>query len=238
MVSTLMRCSRGSGLRVAGCALVMATALLAGCTRVIVGTMHPVATGGEPRTPIPVADLLIEPERFPARYPAAVLEGTAVHQVLQDIDGVPGGSQVTPPECAPTPLAPHHTAAAEGVDSREASSLIVAVTSPAPPLLTRVEQLTACPSFTAVHGSDTSAVTTTLLPAPPVDADDSYAVDQTVTSQSGSIRRTLTLMAQVGAVRLSATWLHDGATETTPDAQSLDTLFTDAVLKVRRVGGP
>jgi len=37
-------------------------------------------------------------------------------------------------------------------------------------------------------------------------------------------------------------WLHEGARETTPDVapdtQALDLLFTEAVLKVRRVGGP
>jgi hypothetical protein len=223
MVSTLSRCLRVSGLPVFGCALVMVTALLAGCTRLIVGTTHPVEPGGDEHAPIPVADLLIEPERFPERYPAAVLDGTAVYRVLQDIAGVPDGYVVTPPECAPRPLAPDHTAAAEGIDSHDASSLIVAVTSPAPPLDTRVEQLTSCPSFTAGRGPDT---------------DDSYAVDQTVTSQSGPVRRTLTLVAQVGEVRLSATLLHDGTIETTPDSQSLDTLFTDAVLKVRRGGGP
>ncbi len=83
----------------------------------------------------------------------------------------------------------------------------------------------------------------TVLPAPPVDADDSYAVDQTVTAASaGSMRRTLTLAAQIGEVRVSATWLHEGAPETTPDVAP-DTagaglLFTEAVLKVRRIGGP
>jgi hypothetical protein len=46
----------------------------------------------------------------------------------------------------------------------------------------------------------------------------------------------LTLAAQVGDVRLTTTWLHTGTQS--PDTQSLDTLFTDAVLKVRRVGGP
>lgn len=226
-----------SRLPIVACVLVMAAAPLAGCTRAIVGTMHPV-TPGAGLAHLQVADLLIEPERFPAQYPAAVLDGRAVHRVLQDIDGVPGGSVVTPPGCAPPPHAPQHTAVAQGIDSQDASSLIVAVTTPAPPLHTRVEQLTACPSFTAVSGPDTTSVTATLLPPPPVDADDSYAVDQTVTSQSGSIRRTVTLVAQVGEVRLSAAWLHDGTTETTPDSQSLDTLFTDAVLKVRRVGGP
>lgn len=224
-----------SGLAVTGCALVIAAALLAGCTRVIVGTAAP---GGDESSPIPVADLLIEPERFPERYPAAVLDGTAVYRALQDIDGVPGGSVVTPPECAPPPLAAHHTAAAQGVDSQDAS-LIVAVTRPAPPLRARVEQLTACPTFTAARGEDVSTATVTLLAAPPVDADDSYAVDQTVTSQSsGSLRRTLTLVAQVGDARISATWFHDGTQDTAPDTQSLDTLFTDAVLKVRRVDGP
>jgi hypothetical protein len=226
----------GSGLAVRGLALVLATALLSGCTWVIRGTATP---RGDERAPIPVADLLIEPERFPERYPAVVLDGTAVYRVLADIDGVPGGSVVTPPECAPPPLAPHHTAAAQGIDSQDASSLIVAVSRPAPPLQTRVEQLTACPSFTVGHGGDTSTVTATLLAPPPVDADDSYAVDQTVTSQaSGSLRRTLTLVAQVGDVRITATWLHDGTQDTAPDTQSLDTLFTDAVLKVRRVDGP
>jgi len=83
----------------------------------------------------------------------------------------------------------------------------------------------------------------TVLPAPPVDADDSYAVDQTVAAESsGSVRRTLTLAAQIGDVRVSATWLHEGTKETTsdiaPDTQALDTLFTDAVLKVRRIGSP
>lgn len=153
MVSTLSRCLRGY-------ALAMAVTLLAGCTRTILGTVHPVTPGAKP-APIRVADLLIEPGQFPPRYPAVVLD----------------------------------------------------------------------------------AVTMTVLPAPPVDADDSYAVDQTVTDESsGSMRTTLTLAAQIGDVRVSATWLHDGTPDATPDVapdtQALDTLFADAVLKVRRVGGP
>ena len=56
------------------------------------------------------------------------------------------------------------------------------------------------------------------------------------------MRRTLTLAAQIGDVRVSATWLHEGPREATPDAgpdtQALDTLFADAVLKVRRIDGP
>jgi len=224
-----------SRLPIVGCALLVAAALFTGCTRVIVGSMHPV-TPGDASTPIPLADLLIGPDRFPERYSATVLDATAVYRVLQDIDGVPAGSAVTPSMCAPPPIAAHDSAAAQGNDSQDASSLIVAVTRPAPPLRARVEQLTECPSFTAVHGPDTSTVTATLLAAPPVDADDSYAVEQTVTAQSGSVRRTLTLVAQIGEGQLRVTWMQDGAPETAPDSQSLDTLFTDAALKVRRAG--
>jgi hypothetical protein len=217
-------------------------ALFTGCTRVILGTVHPVASGAE-SAPIPVADLLIQPGQFPARYRAVVLDATAVYRALQDVDGVAAASVVNPPQCAPPAREPQDTAAMQGIDSQDASSLIVTVTRPAVPLRDRAEQLTACPSFTAVQGHDASAVTVTVLPAPPVNADDSYAVDQTVTAESsGSMRRTLTLAAQIGDVSVSATWLHEGPKETTPDAapdtQALDALFTEAVLKVRRIRGP
>jgi hypothetical protein len=73
-----------------------------------------------------------------------------------------------------------------------------------------------------------------------VDADGTYAVDQTVTAESsGSMHGTLTLAAQIGDVRVSVTCFHEGTEETTrdvaPDTQALDTLFTDAVLIVRRI---
>ncbi len=235
MLGTLTRCLRG-------CALAMVVAVLVGCTRAIPGTVVPVAPGAEP-APIRVADLLIEPGEFPVRYPAVVLDATAVYGALQDVDGVAAASVVNPPQCAPPPRAPHDTAAVQGIDSHDASSLIVMVTRPATSLGDRAEQLIACPSFTAVRGEDMSEVTVAVLPAPPVNADDSYAVDQTVTvGSSGSMRRTVTLAAQIGDMRVSATWLHEGTSEATPDVapdtQALDTLFTDAVLKVRRVGGP
>jgi hypothetical protein len=235
MLGTLSRCLRG-------CALAMAVASLVGCTRAILGAVVPVAPGVE-HAPIRLADLLIEPREFPARYPAAVLDATAVYRALQYVDGVAAASVVNPQQCAPPPLAPHDTAGVQGIDSQDGSSLIVMVTRPATSLADRAGQLMACPSFTAVRGQDKSEVTAAVLPAPPVNADDSFAVDQTVTSgSSGPMRRTLTLAAQIGEVRVSATWLYEGTPEATPDVapdtQPLDALFTDAVLKVRRLGGP
>ncbi len=74
--------------------------------------------------------------------------------------------------CAPVPLAPEHTAAAQGIDTGTFSVLLVTVTRPAPPLSARIDQLRGCPSFNFGHGEDISTVTVSLLPAPPVDADD------------------------------------------------------------------
>lgn len=241
MVGTSSRWLRGSG-AVIGCVLVVTTASSAGCTRAVVGAARPMAPAGV-ATPIPVPDLLIEPARFPSQFAAVVLDSMAVYRALQDVDGVAAGSVVTPPECAPSPVDVENTAAAQGTDSQTATSLIVAVTRPTSPLRARADQLTACPTFTTLRDGDASTVTVTVLPAPPIDADDAYAADQTVTSEvSGSMRRSLTLAAQVDDVRVSATWLHEGepgtAPDIGPDAAVLDALFTAAVLKVHRAGGP
>ncbi|ODQ94832.1 hypothetical protein BHQ17_07390 [Mycolicibacterium holsaticum] len=210
------------------CALLMASTTLAGCSRVVVGAPR---LAGPP--PVPIGALLIEPARFPPQYPAAVLDGTAVYRALQDINGVAPGAVVTPAECAPPPVASSQSVAAEGIDSATASSLIVAVTRPAAALGKRGEQLRRCASFTTANQGVRSDVTVTMLPQPPVDADDSFAVDQTVTPSTGPVRRTLMLSAQISDTRVSVTWLHQGEAED-PDTASLHTLFSDAVLKVRR----
>ncbi len=240
MVSTLLRSSRGYLLEV-GCAL-LAAAALGGCARVINGTVQAVEHDVVPAKPIPVADLLIEPTRFPGRYPAAVLAPNDVDRVVREIDGVPTGSVVTPPECAPPPVA-QDTVAVQGTDPDTGATLVVTVSRPAPSLSARVDQLAGCSSFTSAAGGDiggVSEVTVDLPPAPPVDADGTYAVDQTVTSESsdgsdGGKTRTLTLVALVDDVRVTTSWQQQQSSVTEPDTQSLDTLFTDAVLKVRSV---
>ena len=121
----------------------------------------------------------------------------------------------------------------EGVDSGSSSSLTVAITRASTALSARRDQLSGCPSFIAAAGE--LNCTATLLPAPPVDADDSYAVDQTVSKSSGDTVRSLTLVAQVADVRVMAAWTSADA-DASPDTVSLDPLFTDAVLKVRRGG--
>ena len=127
----------------------------------------------------------------------------------------------------------------QGTDERSGARLTVTVIRPVPSVRARVAQLTECPSFTtAADGDDgvVSEVTVDLPPAPPVDADDSYAVDQTLTPESGGEpdTRTLTLVALVEDVQVTASWQRRGSSGDAPDTQALDTLFTDAVLKVRK----
>ena len=226
MVSTVLR-------------LLTVVALVGGCARAVSGSAHPAEPEAKPARPIPIAELLIDPTRFPEQFPAVVVDPSIVSRLLRQIDGVTDGSVVTPPECAPLPVAAAEGAAAQGVDQQSGASLIVTVTRPAPSLRARVDQLAGCSSFTSVFGgevSQISEVTTDLPPAPPVDADDSYAVDQTVTQESSgaSGTRTLTLVALVADVQVTTSW--QGVVDTSdaaPDTQALDSVFTDAVLKVR-----
>lgn len=216
-----------------GCTLLMTAASLVACSRVVVGASQPVAVVGE-KPPLPVAQLIIEPNRFPPQYPAVVLDDATLDRALQDIDGVPAGAVVTPPTCTPPVLWHAETVGVEGVDSATASRLVVTVTRPAPLLSTRLLQLRGCPSFDVGVGEEVSTVKMTVLPAPPVDADDSYAVEQTVTT-SESERTVMTFAAQIGDTRVTASWLQDPAVDDA-DTSSLDALFRDAVVKLRRDG--
>ncbi len=219
--------------------LLLATALLGGCTRAVDGTVRAAAPDADPTRPIPLSDLLIGPQRFPAQYPATVLDPVSVDRVIRDIDGVEAGAVVTPPECAPRPPgpSPQDAVAVRGTDTATSSTLTVAITRSPTALVARRDQLSGCPSFTAAAGDRSATITATPLPAPPVDADDSYAVDQTVAKSSGEIMRSLTLAAQVGDARVTAAWAAASA-DTPPDTESLDVLFRDAVLKVRRGSPP
>ena len=239
MVGTLLRVPRGSRLPVACCTLLVAAALVGGCARLVTGAARAGDPHPRPARPIKVADLLIEPTRFPPQYPAAVLPPEEVDRVLGEIDGVPIGSEVAPPECAPLPELAPQKAAVQGTDDDSGARLVVTVIRPVPSLRPRASQLAECPSFTSTSAGDAGdvwKVTVEMPPPPPVDADDSYAVDQTVTSKSfeESDSRTLTLVALVDDVRVTATWQQQGSSDASPDTEALDALFTAAVLRVRQ----
>jgi hypothetical protein len=230
MVSTLLRCLHGSGS--VACVLLAAMTLLTGCTRVIDGTVRAATPAAHAKTPMALADLLIEPNRFPAHYPAVVLDAVSVDRAIREIDGVGAGSVVTPAKCTPPSPGPSPRDAV-AVQSTS-SNLTVALTRVDAPLSVRRDQLRGCPSFTTTAELSTT-VTVTLLAAPPVDADDTYSVEQSVSTSSGPTLRTLAVVAQIADVRVIAAWTTSNE-GTGPDTPTLDNLFTDAVLKVRRDG--
>jgi hypothetical protein len=183
----------------------------------------------------PVGPLLLAPADFPHQYPATTLDPNAAGLALRDIRGVPDGATVAPNTCAPGPLpaVPQDAAVAVGTNESDSSTITVAVLRVPQPLATYKTQLERCTSFTFTGpGQIPSTVTASQAVAPPINADDSVAVNQTVApAATGSgTQTTLSLIAQIADIRIQATYMTFQGIE--PDAVLLDQAFTAAVLKV------
>lgn len=107
----------------------------------------------------------------------------------------------------------------------------------------RRDQLGSCPWFTTAAGETgtditvITEITVTLLAEPPVDADDTYAAQLDMSDSAGGTRHLRVLAGQIADVRITAAWIGaDGVTPDTDALEALDTVFTDAVLTVRRDG--
>ena len=198
-----------------------------GCSRSVAGNAIAVDDSGGlsgPRVAVPLPQLLLDPSRFPAGYPATVLGPEAADAAVRDIDGVPAGATVTPAECAP----PDPTETAVVASATEQGTLTVAVTRVDTSLQVRRDQLAECSTFTVQTPDASSTVSVEVLPAPPV-ADDALAVEQL--HDGASQERALTLVAQHGDVRVLASMsVAEGAD---PDTVALDGVFTGAVAAVR-----
>ncbi|OZC82869.1 hypothetical protein CH274_07735 [Rhodococcus sp. 06-418-5] len=211
--------------------------VLVGCSSTVTGTAEP-STGSatsSARSGVDLSTLLIDPSSFPAPYDALVLPQQAISQAAPDLSGIPAGAEVSPAGCKPADqdFGPTGTAMIVGTDNDSRSTISIELTAVDEPLSARKEQLEQCGEVTATKSGATSTVTSTLTPAPPIDADDTLAVRQTVASGAGGDAVTqsmLTLMAQIDGVRVSATFMSFGSG--TPDATTLDELFTAAVQKV------
>lgn len=211
--------------------------VLVGCSSTVTGTAEPSAGSAtsSARSGVDLSTLLIDPSSFPAPYDALVLPQQAISQAAPDLSGIPAGAEVSPAGCKPAEqdFGPTGTAMIVGTDNDSRSTISIELTAVDEPLSARKEQLEQCGEVTATKSGATSTVTSTLTPAPPIDADDTLAVRQTVASGAGGDAVTqsmLTLMAQIDGVRVSATFMSFGSG--TPDATTLDELFTAAVQKV------
>ncbi|WP_089243051.1 hypothetical protein [Rhodococcoides kyotonense] len=211
---------------------------LAGCGSNVAGTPSPSSADASAvpgNTDTGDADLnalLIDPSQFPAPYDAIVLPPQAISQALPDLTGIPAGAEVSPAGCKP--VDPTSAALVVGTDNANRATISIELTAVDEPLSAREEQLTTCAEVEATKSGATSTIRSTITPAPPIDADDTLAVKQTVSSGSGAETVTqsmLTLMAQIDGTRVAATYM--SFDDSAPDAATLDELFTAAVQKVK-----
>ncbi|MGB3370568.1 MAG: sensor domain-containing protein [Rhodococcus sp. (in: high G+C Gram-positive bacteria)] len=210
---------------------------LAGCGSDVAGTPAPVGQGDASATPSDGDDLdalLIDPSVFPPSYDAIVLPPQAIAQASPDLTGIPAGAEVSPAGCKPKDVQPGSASMIVGTDNANRATISVELISVEEPLSVREEQLGGCTEVQATKSGATSTIRSTVTPAPPIDADDTLAVRQTVSSGTGTDSVTqsmLTLMAQVGDVRIAATYMSFDSGST--DAATLDEVFTAAVQKVK-----
>lgn len=226
---------------VAAAAAVAVTLLAAGCSSTVAGVAEPgadaasAATVGGERVSATLESMLLTPEDFPAPYQALVLTGPAIEQAAPDLDGIPAGAKVDPAGCKPPAQAfgPDATAMIVGTDNAARTTISVELTRVDAPLSSREDEIRQCPNVATTKDGVTATVSTTVLPAPPLNADGTMALRQTVTSggDDAQVRQSmLRLVGQVGDVRISATHMTFGAGK--PDSATLDQVFTEAVGRV------
>ncbi len=214
-----------------------AVTILSGCSSTVSGVAQPSTTiaAGSPSGK-GLSKLLVDPADFPARYEAIVLPAQAVSMAAPDLTGVPQGAVVDPADCAPPAqdYGPTGTVMAVGTDNASRSTISVELTRTDTPLDELAAQTKKCGEVTVTDSGAESTVTTAVTPAPPVRADDTLALRRTVKSGNESDKVTqsmVTLIAQVGDVRVSATFMSFG--DAKADTVALDELFTAAVQKVQ-----
>ncbi|MGV8871078.1 MAG: DUF5642 family protein [Rhodococcus sp. (in: high G+C Gram-positive bacteria)] len=230
--------ARRTRLTIAATSAAIGALVLVGCSSTVTGTPEPSAGGTtSSQSDVDLNTLLIDPSSFPAPYDALVLPQQAISQAAPDLSGIPAGAEVSPAGCKPADqdYGPAGTAMIVGTDNGSRSTISIELTAVDESLSARKEQLEQCGEVTATKSGATSTVTSTLTPPPPIGADETLAVRQTVASGAGGDAVTqsmLTLMAQIDGVRVSATFMSFGSS--TPDTATLDQLFTSAVQKVER----
>lgn len=247
--------SRQTGSRQArltgGLAVVAALGLVAGCAETVPGEALPdqisvppsdvgsaAGASSAPESLVPLSDLLLTPAEFPAPFDAVVLPAQAVPMAAPDLVGVPRGATVDPADCAPPAqdYGPAGTAMAVGTDNATRSTISVELTRMETSLAVLEAQTEDCTSMTVTANGVTSIVTTQVLPPSPIAADQSLSLRRTVAAPSSATgdQSMLTLMAQIGDVRIAVTLMTFG--EGAASTAALDEAFTTAVQKVRAGG--
>lgn len=216
--------------------LAAASLALAGCSSTVAGVAAPAPETGDSATiDASLGSMLLTPTDFPAPYEAIVLPSQAVAQAAADLSGIPAGAKVDPAGCKPPnqDYSADGTAMIVGTDNANRATISVELMRTETPLSVREKEIGNCLEVTTTKNGATATVKTAIVPAPPLNADDTLALRQTVTSGAGDetvTQSTLSLIAQVRDVRVSATFMSFGAG--VPDSATLDQVFTEAVARV------
>jgi Domain of unknown function (DUF5642) len=233
-----------AGLAVGACLSVV------GCSSTVDGMAGPVSAAG-PSSAAPsegsgegdqvdasLESMLLTPTDFPSPYQALVLPTQAVSQAAADLDGIPAGAKVDPPGCKPPAqdYGADGTAMIVGTDNAKRSTISVELMRTDISLDKRIGEIERCLEVITTKDGAAAVVKTEILPPPPLNADRTLAIRQTVTSvhDTGTVTQSmLTLVAQIKDVRVSATYMSFG--DGKPDTVVLDQVFTEAVQKVNAV---
>lgn len=226
---------RGGWRRALGCVAL-------GCVLTACGSTVPGRPTADPSTPknrhigTALATLLPKQDQFPSPYAAVVPPAEQAAHIAGDLSGIPPGATVDPADCAPPqrPTGPDTSAVVVGTDAATRTTLTVLLTRVDTPLSTVRQQARGCGTVHVRRGPITDTVLTQPDPAPPVRADDTFALHRTVTGPAtgpGLTRSMRTLLAQVGDVRIEATAMSYG--DGPSDPAGLDQVFVAAVEDVR-----
>ncbi|MGZ8179849.1 hypothetical protein ACXVUM_18135 [Williamsia sp. SKLECPSW1] len=213
-------------------ATVAVALVAAGCAQSIDG--DPVAAPSSSSS-VDIDRLAIRPEQFPAGYPATRLTSEQAATALADLSGRPNGGTVTPASCMPPQLVTDlaSTVVVTG-QSSDGGNLTVVVTRAQSPLADIADAVSRCGSYTVDMGAVRSTVRAEILPASPIDSQQSTAFRRTSTSGRAPVtlsQTTTILAAQNDGVRVYAAYVSFSGARV--DGTALDQVFTTAVQRSR-----
>ncbi|MFC6012618.1 sensor domain-containing protein [Nocardia lasii] len=232
----VVRTTGAAGVRRWSPVLVALVCAATGCAQSVSGTPVAESAVSVQRIASPLAELLPDPARFPARYPAVVLPAQAAAAAAGDLDGVGIGDAVDPAACTPPDVAPgtEPAAVAVGTDDASRATLTVEVARNVELLSRLRDQLHRCERITVSRAGASSTVTTVLDPTAPPGAQEAIALRRTVVPAVGGAGLTRTMqtsIGRVGDVRITVTSMIFGAGQ--PDTAAVDEMFATTVDSVR-----
>jgi hypothetical protein len=208
--------------------------LVGGCSEGVVGAARPVPQV----VPANVQTVLLDSSQFPNAYPAVVLPPHIAAQAAADMSGLPDAAEnIVPADCKPEP--PPSTqgslAVAVGTNESDRSTLTLIVENVGNSSLEKLRgYVTRCTDITAKNRAAEISVHTELVPSPADLKAPSFVWRRVVRSGSAlaSLHQTMvTMVGQVGAIRVLVTYLTFG--DPKPDLDAMTAVLNSQLSKIK-----